>query len=82
MGVNDERLLTPREVAEYLQVPGSTLSQWRYLGRGPAWVKLGRHVRYAVADLNDYVAAQRVSTTDGSSRSGVSRSNYGTKRLN
>ena len=42
----EDRLLWPEEVAEMLGVPVGTLANWRYLGRGPAFVKVGRHVRY------------------------------------
>lgn len=41
-------------------VPEGTLRQWRYLGKGPAYVKIGRHVRYRRADLDMFIAAQRV----------------------
>ena len=39
-------LATPSEVAEYLRMPQATLTQWRYLEKGPRWRKVGRHVRY------------------------------------
>lgn len=41
-----EKLLTPEEVADLLQVPVQTLSYWRYTGTGPRFVRVGRHVRY------------------------------------
>lgn len=44
--------------ARYLGLPPRTLEQWRYLGRGPAFVKLGdRHVRYRKSDVDAWLAA-------------------------
>jgi excisionase family DNA binding protein len=58
--MNTDTLLTPDELAEVLGVPAETLKQWRYFGRGPAFVRVGRHVRYRRVDVNDWVTAQRV----------------------
>lgn len=48
----------PPEVAEYLGMPESTLAQWRYLGKGPKWSKIGRHVRYRWEDVEAYFEEQ------------------------
>ena len=40
------RLWTASEVSQFLGVPVSTLHQWRYLGRGPAAFRVGKHLRY------------------------------------
>jgi excisionase family DNA binding protein len=50
-------LLTETETASYLHVPQRTLSQWRYLGRGPSYLKLGAHVRYRRSDLEAWLAS-------------------------
>jgi hypothetical protein len=55
-----ELLLTPAELAERLQVPEATLAQWRYLGRGPTYRKVGRFVRYAESDCTAWLETQRV----------------------
>ncbi|MGH9224896.1 MAG: helix-turn-helix domain-containing protein [Acidimicrobiales bacterium] len=39
-------LLTPDGVSAYLGVPVGTLANWRYMGRGPAYLRVGRHIRY------------------------------------
>lgn len=54
-----QRLLTTREAALYLSIPEGTLRYWRKVGVGPAWVKLEGSIRYDVADLDAYVAANR-----------------------
>jgi hypothetical protein len=37
----------------------STLEQWRWRRTGPKWSKVGRHVRYAWSDVEEWFAAQR-----------------------
>lgn len=51
-------LMTPVDVSRYLGVPAGTLANWRYLGRGPAFLRVGRHVRYRDADVTAWVDAQ------------------------
>jgi len=58
--MTDEHLLTPREVSEYLNVRVATLAAWRYTGDGPAYVRLGRMIRYQRSDIEDYVSVSRV----------------------
>lgn len=41
-----DRLWSTLEVSTFLGVPVSTLHQWRYLGRGPAAFRVGKHLRY------------------------------------
>jgi excisionase family DNA binding protein len=57
-------LLTPEEVSEELGIPAGTLANWRYLGRGPAFVHLGRHVRYRKTDLAAWIESQMTGTAD------------------
>lgn len=57
----EQHLLTEAEAADYLHdIPPGTLRQWRHLGRGPAYVRLGRHVRYRPEDLDAFIQANRV----------------------
>lgn len=46
-----EPLMTPDEVAAYLQMPRATLQLWRAKRRGPRAYKVGRHVRYRREDV-------------------------------
>ena len=56
-------LLTERQASQFLgAVAMRTLQAWRRQGRGPAYVKLGRRVAYAIADLEAFKAAGRVQT--------------------
>lgn len=54
-----EPLIGIEELAEYLGVPIKTLYKWRQEGTGPASVRVGRHVRYFVSDVRDWLSQQR-----------------------
>ncbi|MEU8327122.1 helix-turn-helix domain-containing protein [Micromonospora sp. NPDC048839] len=51
-------LARPGEVAEFLGVPEKTLTQWRYLRKGPRWAPVGRHVRYRWEDVEKWLDDQ------------------------
>lgn len=51
-------LLDPRQAAEYLRVKPQTLANWRMNGRGPEYVRLGRLIRYRIAQLEAWIAEQ------------------------
>lgn len=52
--------MTQEQLSAYLtDVPVHTLTQWRYLGTGPRWFKLGRHVRYRLDDVQEWLEQQR-----------------------
>lgn len=55
-------LMTPQEVARRLRVDTKTLANWRYLGRGPAYMKDGGVVRYSSDALDAYLASRTVQT--------------------
>lgn len=56
--------MTPKEAASHLRLPERTLAQWRYLGKGPAYHKIGVHVRYDELDLEAWIATQRHVTKE------------------
>jgi len=47
----DEKHLTPGDLAEREGVPLKTVYQWNSKGTGPRYMKIGRHVRYRLADV-------------------------------
>lgn len=59
------KLATPAEVAEWLQVSTERLSKLRKTGRGPKFIKLGREVRYAWGDVHSWCAGNRTERTEG-----------------
>jgi len=57
--VNEYKPLKETEAAERFRCKVSTLRKWRTLGNGPAYIKVGRLVRYSDADLAEYLDANR-----------------------
>ena len=49
------RLLSTEEVARILVVPINTLYCWRYKGTGPRAYRVGRHLRYRLSDILDWL---------------------------
>jgi len=47
-------LRTP-EAAAYLNLQPQTLEQWRWLKKGPTYIKMGRAIRYRIEDLNRFM---------------------------
>lgn len=65
------KLLDEKQAAALLNVSVKTLQAWRYRGNGPRFVKFGRSVRYALADLEAFVLERlRTSTSDSGRSSG------------
>lgn len=50
-----DSILSPREAAERLGLKTSTLAAMRHEGRGPAFMKHGRIIRYRTSDLAAWV---------------------------
>lgn len=58
------QLLTRDEAAEYLNVRPQTLALWHSTGRyALPVIKVGRAVRYRIADLEAFIASRTVSHT-------------------
>ncbi|SPD72007.1 conserved hypothetical protein [uncultured Desulfobacterium sp.] len=53
-------LLDERQVSGILGIAVQTLRNWRHESRGPAYAKLSRSVRYRMADIEQYVAQNRI----------------------
>ena len=62
---NDKHdLLTSKEAADELKVSESFLAKARMRGTGPAFIQIGRAVRYSRATLETYKSLQtRISTS-------------------
>lgn len=52
--------LKPPAAAAELGVKPDTLKTWRHRGVGPAFVRVGRAIRYQRDDLASFIARQRV----------------------
>ena len=63
-------LLSPADVAAYLNVPVKTVYVWRSAGTGPRGMRVGKHVRYRQVDVDawlDRQADQRAGASWGRS---------------
>lgn len=54
-----EPLLSIEELAEYLDVPVTTIRDWRTDGKGPCAIKVGGRVRFATSDVLAWLLRQR-----------------------
>ena len=64
-----ERLLTVEDRAEYLGVPVTTLYAWRYRRQGPPGLRVGRHLRYRRADIDEWISLRVEASQDNRSTS-------------
>lgn len=60
---NPSPLLTEIQAAELLNLSTRTLQAWRIKGGGPRFLKLGRAIRYRIADLNTWLEARALAHT-------------------
>ena len=51
--------MTESEAAIRLGLKVATLRAWRHQGRGPAYVRLGRAVRYLALDIDEFLNSNR-----------------------
>lgn len=61
--VSSERLLTPQDLADYLDVPLKTVYNWRHHDTGPQGLRVGRHLRFRWCDVQAWVA-DRIAEED------------------
>jgi len=53
-------IIREKEAAKILNLSVQTLRNWRHLKKGPAYLKLGRSVRYRPEDLYEFAQEKRV----------------------
>lgn len=58
MATTAAHFMSPEELAEYLGVPVASVYGWRYKSVGPRAVKVGRHLRYRVSDVEAWIESQ------------------------
>jgi hypothetical protein len=60
--MTNELLLTS-EAAAHLRVARQTLENWRVIGRGPVFCKIGGRIVYEKKSLDKFVSDARVTST-------------------
>lgn len=53
-----------KTAARYLSISPRALADMRQRGRGPAYAKIGRLIRYNIADLDSWIVANYRRTAD------------------
>ncbi|MGA4541331.1 helix-turn-helix transcriptional regulator [Uniformispora flossi] len=61
-----DKHLSVEDLAKREQVPVDTVYQWNYRHTGPRYMKVGRHVRYRLADVLKWEDSQYVDVEDAS----------------
>ena len=57
--------LTQEQLAARWHISPRTLEQWRWLGKGPRFLKIGARVLYDEPDVEDYERSQLCQNTCG-----------------
>ena len=57
--------MTQEQLADRWQISPRTLEQWRWLGKGPKFLKIGARVLYREEDVDAYEAGQVCQNTSG-----------------
>lgn len=60
MNDHTDPMLDQPSTAEYLDVSERTLEDWRQKKRGPAYVRIGRLIRYRQSDLDAWLKVRTV----------------------
>jgi len=55
-----KRVINEVRAAEILDISIQTARNWRHLRKGPAYLKLGRAVRYRLEDIEKFINSKRV----------------------
>lgn len=59
----DQRVFTTAQAAQFCGLSPRTLEKYRVSGDGPVYIKLGRSVRYQLADLQNWIDGNRLQNT-------------------
>ncbi|HOJ60382.1 MAG TPA: helix-turn-helix domain-containing protein [bacterium] len=60
---DDNLLIDGRQLAEWLGLSPRTLEIWRWRGGGPAYVKIGKAVRYRKGTVRQWMASREYENT-------------------
>jgi len=57
-------LARPPEVSDHLQVPVKTLYAWHHAKKGPRALRVGKHLRYRWADVEQWIDERAAAADD------------------
>jgi predicted DNA-binding transcriptional regulator AlpA len=58
------RTIDERDASPYIGYTKAALRAWRRQGRGPAYIRINRSIRYRIQDLDDWLQRHRVETEE------------------
>jgi hypothetical protein len=58
--VKNEEYVNDIDAAKFLKLCPQTMRNWRVQSKGPAYIKAGRCIRYAIEDLRAFMNGNRV----------------------
>jgi predicted DNA-binding transcriptional regulator AlpA len=61
----ERRYVTEKEVAKVGDFSVQTLRNWRHLGKGPAYHKIGRAIRYSETDVIQFMESRKIIPGNG-----------------
>lgn len=56
-------LMDSAPVAEWLGISPNALAKMRVEGTGPAFIRVGSRIKYAISDVEDYINTNRRTST-------------------
>lgn len=56
-----KKAIDEKQAAIILGIAVQTLRNWRHQRRGPAYVKMGRSIRYMLVDLDEYLETRKIN---------------------
>ncbi len=59
--------LKPKALSNRWGISTGTLGQWRWNGRGPHYLKMGRHIVYRLQDIEEFEKSRRRRNTSENS---------------
>ena len=62
VGFGRATLFNEKETSTFLRRPMKTLQNWRVLGHGPHYIKMGKRVFYRLSDLEAFLNQNLVET--------------------
>ncbi len=55
--------LKPKALSDRWGISTVTLGQWRWNGKGPQYLKMGRHIKYPLKDIEEFERTKRRRST-------------------
>jgi len=64
--MSDDQLMTPEQLVEYLQLKSvQVVYKWNATGTGPAYFRVGRHIRFKKSEVDVWLETRRDEVSSG-----------------